>query len=171
MARMDVADAAKGAEAFVGLALAEYVDEQHRAGAAERARRAKTHDAATWATETAFGRAASGMLGWTVTPPERVPAQVAEATVTLYHGPYPVTLAFRAVQDDDPSFMADAGAFFVDRDCYTCGTAHVTRVTTLAELGTVLTAHDSGDMDKPHGAPPALPKEWTEPTDPRTETA
>jgi hypothetical protein len=169
MARMDVAEATKGAEALVGLALAEHVDEQHRAGAGERTRLANVLNAATWTAEHTFGRPASEMIGWTVTPRESAPAQVAEAVVCLVHDPYPMALVFRATQDDDASFMADHGALFVRGECHICYAEHVIRVDTLAELGAILTAHSSGETGTPHGAPPTPPAEWSLPADPRSE--
>jgi hypothetical protein len=174
---MDVAEMTtqQRSEALVGLALAEYVDAQHRekeeAEMNEKGRALKVTDAAHAVAEVAFGYKPAEFLEWSASPVDSSPAQVAEAVVSLPSAPYPVLLVFRGWMDDDPEVMAESGALFVRRDCYagTCdgdSTGHVTRVDSLAELGALLTAHASYDLDGEHEKP-APPKEWSEPFDPR----
>ncbi|MFF6984236.1 hypothetical protein ACFZAV_42740 [Streptomyces sp. NPDC008343] len=172
---MDVTQTTTRHEALVGLALAEYVDAQHRqkeeAEANEKGRALKVTDTAHAVAEVAFGYKAAAMLEWTASPVDTAPAQVAEATVTLPSAPYPVTLVFRGWMDDDAEVMTASGALFVRRDCYAgpCdgdSTGHVTRVNSLPELGAVLTDHAAYDLDREHDKP-APPPEWSEPFDPR----
>ncbi|MER7498328.1 hypothetical protein ABT033_37785 [Streptomyces pharetrae] len=160
------------AEALVGLALAEHVDDQHREREAreytETVRQNVTRDAATWAAEYAFERAASDLTDWTVSPTGATPEGLTEAVMTLPCAPYAVRLVFRAEWGDgNPDTMAERGALFVQRDCYGAPChghdTHVTRVQTLAELGKVLSDHGAYDLDAAHPEP-SPPPEWSNPS-------
>ncbi|MFJ3481666.1 hypothetical protein [Streptomyces microflavus] len=148
----------EAAEALVGLALATFVDTQHRERAerdADRSRRRTyVRDAAHWKAVDLFGNGPAEQLGWHVTEPEDGPDGIAEATVVLTSaGPTLAVLVFRS-EDSDPDTMADSGALYFKRDCFTCGEAHVDAVDTLARLGELLTAHSAYDIDTDHSPAP-----------------
>ncbi|MFF0052568.1 hypothetical protein [Streptomyces sp. NPDC005498] len=148
----------EAAEALVGLALATFVDTQHRERAerdADRSRRRTyVRDAARWKAVDLFGNGPAEQLGWHVTESEDTPDGIAEATVVLTSaGPTLAALVFRS-EDSDPETMADSGALYFKRDCFTCGLGHVDAVDTLARLGELLTAHSNYDTDTDHSPAP-----------------